>query len=30
MTGWHYGPGWGRYRDWGRGDMGFGMMGREA
>ena len=28
ITGWHYGPGWRRFRDWDRGDMPFGMMGR--
>src|SRR5262249_19084697 len=28
ITGWHHGRGWGRYGDWGRGDMGFGMMRR--
>jgi hypothetical protein len=28
ITGWHGGPGWRRYRDWGREDTGFGMMGR--
>jgi hypothetical protein len=27
-SGWQYGPGWRRYRDWDRGDMRFGMMGR--
>jgi hypothetical protein len=28
ITGWHGEPGWRRYRDWDRGDMRFGMMGR--
>ena len=26
ITGWHPGLGWRRYRDWGPGDAGFGMM----
>ena len=30
ITGWHHGLGWRRDRDWGRGHMGFGMMGREG
>jgi Ca2+-binding EF-hand superfamily protein len=28
ITGWHPGRGWRGYRDWGRGDRGFGMMRR--
>ena len=28
ITGWHPGLGWRRYRDWGPGDAGFGMMRR--
>src|SRR6516165_7112719 len=28
ITGWHPGLGWRRYRDWGAGDAGFGMMRR--
>ncbi len=28
ITGWHHGLGWRRDRDWGRGDVGFGMMRR--
>ena len=28
ITGWHPGLDWRRYRDWGPGDAGFGMMRR--